>query len=61
LSCERDTRLAWQHPVDEHQIGQGRLHDTQRRIGVVGANHVMTGVRQIYRYQFLNRWLVFDH
>jgi hypothetical protein len=42
-------------------IRSGKAACTTRSIGVVGANHVMTGVRQIYRYQFLNRWLVFDH
>ena len=50
-----------QHPVQQHQIGQGVLDQPQRLLGIVGPQRLVPGLLQVVGDELLDRRLVLHH
>ena len=61
LAREGEPRLARQHPVEQHEVGQRRLQQRLRGLGVGGALHLVPGVDEVDLDQLEDRRLVLDH
>ena len=59
LARDRQTRLPRQHPVEQHQIGQGLSYDGQRLLCIGSAQRVVAGALQVDGNQFLDGGFVF--
>jgi hypothetical protein len=59
MARDRQARLPGQHPVQQHQIGQGLTYDSECLLRIRGPQNVVAGTFEVNGNQLLNGSFVF--